>query len=46
MELKAGEFRAACRGCHGGCIHILTVEDGKVVKVRPDPDAPLNQGHA
>ena len=46
MELKSGEFRAACRGCHGGCIHILTVEDGKVVKVRPDPDAPLNQGHA
>ena len=40
------EFKAACRGCHGGCIHILTVEDGKVVKVRPDPEAPLNQGHA
>ena len=46
MELKANEYRAACRGCHGGCVHILTVEDGKVVKVRPDPDAPLNQGRA
>ena len=44
MGLKANEFRAACRGCHGGCVHILTVEDGKVVKVRPDPDAPLNMG--
>ncbi len=40
------EFKAACRGCHGGCMHILTVEDGRVVKVRPDPDGPLNRGHA
>ncbi|MCD7792671.1 MAG: hypothetical protein LUG92_04600 [Oscillospiraceae bacterium] len=40
------EFRAACRGCHGGCVHILTVENGRVVRVRPDPEAPLNQGHA
>ncbi len=46
MELKANEFRAACRGCHGGCVHILTVEDGKVVGVRPDPESPLSQGHA
>lgn len=40
------EFKSACRGCHGGCIHILTVEDGRVVNVRPDPDGPLNQGQA
>lgn len=40
------EFKAACRGCHGGCMHILTVEDGRVVKVRPDPDGPLNHGRA
>ncbi len=46
MELKPNEYRAACRGCHGGCVHILTVKDGKVVGVRPDPDGPLNQGHA
>ena len=46
MKLKPNEYRAACRGCHGGCVHILTVENGKVVKVRPDPDAPLSQGHA
>ena len=38
------EFKAACRGCHGGCMYILTVEDGKVVKARPDPDGPLNRG--
>ena len=46
MELKPNEFRCACRGCHGGCVHILTVENGRVVRVRPDPGAPLNQGHA
>lgn len=40
------EFKAACRGCHGGCMHILTVEDGKLVGIRPDPDGPLNHGHA
>ena len=40
------EFRCACRGCHGGCIHILTVEDGRLVGIRPDPDGPLNGGQA
>lgn len=45
MQLKPNEYRAACRGCHGGCVHILTVENGKVVRVRPDPDSPLSQGH-
>ena len=46
MALKQNEYRTACRGCHGGCVHILTVEEGKVVKIRPDPDAPLNKGRA
>ncbi len=27
-------------------MHILTVEDGRVVRVRPDPDGPLNHGRA
>ena len=40
------EYKCACRGCHGGCMHLLTVENGKVVKVRPDPDGPLNHGRA
>lgn len=44
--MSVQEFKAACRGCHGGCMHILTVEDGRVTKVRPDPDGPLNLGHA
>ncbi len=38
------EYKAACRGCHGGCMYLVTVEDGWVVKVRPDPEGPLNQG--
>ena len=45
MKLQPNEYRAACRGCHGGCVHILTVENGKVVGIRPDPDSPLNRGH-
>lgn len=40
------EIKAACRGCHGGCMHILTVRDGRLVKLRPDPDGPLNRGRA
>ena len=46
VTIMTQEFKAACRGCHGGCIHILTVEDGKVTRVRPDPEGPLNNGHA
>ena len=40
------EVKCACRGCHGGCMHLLAVEGGKVVRVRPDPDGPLNRGRA
>ena len=40
------EYKAACRGCHGGCMYRLTVENGRLVKARPDPDGPLNKGHA
>lgn len=39
------EYKCACRGCHGGCMHILTVEDKRVVAIRPDPEGPLNHGH-
>ena len=37
-------YKTACRGCHGGCMYLVTVENGRAVKVRPDPDGPLNQG--
>ncbi len=40
MEVK----KCACRGCHGGCLYDVTVDDGKVVKVRPSKDGPLNKG--
>ena len=37
-------WKAACRGCHGGCMYLVTVEQGRVVQVRPDPEGPLNHG--
>lgn len=37
-------YKAACRGCHGGCMYLLTVEDGRLVKAVPDPEGPLNRG--
>lgn len=37
-------YRSVCRICHGGCGALLTVRDGRLVKVAPDPDSPFNQG--
>jgi len=37
-------FKSVCRICHGGCGALVHVKDGKVVKVRPDPDSPMNKG--
>lgn len=37
-------YKTACRGCHGGCLYDVTVEDGRVVRVRPAQDGPLNHG--
>jgi thiosulfate reductase/polysulfide reductase chain A len=42
---KAEEvFKSVCRVCHGGCGALLTVRDGRLVKVSPDPDSPFNRG--
>ena len=38
------KIKTACRACHGGCGAIVTVEDGRVAKIEPDPDAPLSKG--
>ncbi|MCL2493159.1 MAG: molybdopterin-dependent oxidoreductase [Clostridiales bacterium] len=38
------KIKTACRACHGGCGAIVTVENEKVVKIEPDPDAPLSKG--
>jgi anaerobic selenocysteine-containing dehydrogenase len=37
-------FKSVCRACHGGCGVILYVQDGRLVKVKGDPDSPLNKG--
>ena len=37
-------YRSACRTCHGGCGVLVHVEGGKVVKVKGDPESPLNKG--
>lgn len=37
-------YKSACRMCHGGCGVLVHVEDGKVVKVKGDPESPLNRG--
>jgi len=36
--------KTACHLCHGGCILIAHVRDGKLVKLQGDPDGPLNRG--
>jgi anaerobic selenocysteine-containing dehydrogenase len=36
--------RSACRGCHGGCGVLVTVEDNKVTGIKGDPDCPVNRG--
>jgi len=36
--------RSACRGCHGGCGVLVTVKEGRVVRIKGDPDSPVNRG--
>jgi len=38
------KIKTACRACHGGCGAIITVDDGRVVKIEPDPDSPMSKG--
>lgn len=37
-------FRSVCRICHGGCGALVFVKDGKVVKVKGDPESPMSKG--
>jgi anaerobic selenocysteine-containing dehydrogenase len=37
-------LKSVCRACHGGCGTLMHVRDGRLVKVRGDPDSPLNRG--
>ncbi len=36
--------KSTCVGCFSGCGMLVHVEDGKIVKVEGDPDAPINKG--
>jgi anaerobic selenocysteine-containing dehydrogenase len=38
------KVRTVCRGCHGGCGVIATVQDGRVVKIEGDPQSPISYG--
>ena len=44
MQNREETYKSVCRICHGGCGALLTVKDGKLVKVAPDPDSPFNRG--
>ncbi len=37
-------YRTACHICHGSCIAKVTVEDGEVTRILPDPDGVFNTG--
>ncbi|MFC1971384.1 molybdopterin-dependent oxidoreductase [Chloroflexota bacterium] len=37
-------LKTACHLCHGGCILLAHVKDGKLVKLEGDPDGPHNRG--
>ncbi len=37
-------FNSICRVCHGGCGALLYVKDGRLVKVKGNPESPLNKG--
>ncbi|MBI5740224.1 MAG: molybdopterin-dependent oxidoreductase [Nitrospirae bacterium] len=37
-------YRSVCRICHGGCGALLYVQDGKLIKVKGDPESPLSRG--
>lgn len=39
-----GVYHSVCRVCHGGCGALVTVKEGRVVSVKPDPESPFNRG--
>jgi anaerobic selenocysteine-containing dehydrogenase len=46
METTADTVRSFCRLCEAGCGLLATVEDGRLVQLRPDHDHPVTQGFA
>ncbi len=37
-------YKSVCRACHGGCGALLYIENGRLIRVKGDPDSPLNKG--
>jgi len=37
-------IKSNCRGCHGGCGVLVHVVDGRITKIKGDPDFPTNRG--
>jgi len=46
MDTIAEPTRTFCRLCEAGCGLLATVEDGRLVRLRPDHDHPVTQGFA
>jgi formate dehydrogenase len=44
--MEAEQKVTFCRICEAHCGLVATVEDGRVTKLRPDPDHPLSAGYA
>ena len=44
MKINENVFRSVCRICHGGCGALLSVKDGRLVKIKPDSESPFNRG--
>jgi anaerobic selenocysteine-containing dehydrogenase len=44
MGSNAQILKSVCRSCHGGCGTLMHVEGERLVKVRGDPESPLNRG--
>ncbi len=41
---KAQVYKSICRVCHGGCGVLVSVKEGRLVKVKGDPSSPMSQG--
>ena len=41
---EAKEIKSTCGMCFAACGVLIQVEDGKVVKVKGDPQSPVNHG--
>jgi formate dehydrogenase len=46
MTAATEQVRTFCRLCEAGCGLVATVEDGRLVQVRPDKEHPVTQGFA